>query len=168
MIVGVCLAMLALVALLNRRSQMVGLNQEIQYDDFAFSVLGARTAAVVGDGQSRARAHGLFCVVTMKIANHALRVDYTFDKSDAILVDDHGNEFRLSAEGQKALEENLKQDELCERPIPAGASCVTQVVFDLPADVRVSQLRISEGGQVGDVLDTIFYGKKRIAIPAGE
>jgi len=167
-IVAVCLALLAVVALLNRRSQIVGLNQEIQYDDFAFSVLGARKAAVLGNAQAQASPRGVFCVLTMKIANHALRVDYTFDKHVAILVDDHGNEFHLSAEGQKALEDTLRQNDLCEGPIPAGGSCVTEVVFDIPEGARISQLRISEGGQVGDVLDTIFFGKKRIIIPAGE
>ena len=44
-IVAVCLALLAVVALLNRRSQIVGLNQEIQYDDFA--KLELRVATVV-------------------------------------------------------------------------------------------------------------------------
>jgi hypothetical protein len=30
----------------------------------------------------------------------------------------------------------------------------------------VAQLRISEGGLAGDILDVVFFGKKRIALEA--
>ena len=47
-------SLLAMLAALNRRDQNVGLNQEIQYDDFGFSVLGARKASALGKGDSQA------------------------------------------------------------------------------------------------------------------
>jgi Domain of unknown function (DUF4352) len=161
-IVGLCLALLGILAALSRRNQVVGLNREIQYDDFAFSVLGARTATSVGEGESQANADGAYCVVTMRVANHARRVDFTFDKSVAILIDDRGREYHLSAGGQRALDSARKQRDECGDPIPAGASCTTEVVFELPAGARASQLRVSGGGPAGDILDTIFYGTKMI------
>lgn len=163
-VVAVCLLLVGLIALVNRHPQMVGLNQEIQYDDFAFSVLNIRKESIIAG----ARPQGIFCMVTMRVANHALRVDYAFKKNSVILIDDEGNEFHPSIEGQKALEDGLRHDELCAEPIPAGADCVTRIVFDAPRTARISQLRISEGGQIGDVLDSIFYGRKRIAIPPAE
>lgn len=63
-IVGLCLALLGILAALNRRNQVVGLNHEIQYDDFAFSVLGTRAATSVGEGESQAYAEGLYYVGT--------------------------------------------------------------------------------------------------------
>jgi hypothetical protein len=48
-----------MLAALNRRDQNVGLNQEIQYDDFGFSVLGARKASALRKGDSQA-ADGVF------------------------------------------------------------------------------------------------------------
>lgn len=158
--VGVSL--LALLAVLNRRDQIVGLNQEIQYDDFAFSVLGVRKSDALGDEASRAGARGVYYVVTMKIANHAKRVSYTFKKGSARLVDAGGREFYVSANGQNAIESAGGNQ--CSAPIPAGASCITEVVFEVPADTRASQLRISEGGLAGDILDVVFYGKKRIEL----
>jgi len=166
--VAIGLALLGLLALLNRRDQVVGLNQEIQYDDFAFSVLGTRQAAALGEGQSRQSAQGIYTVVTMKVANHARRVDYTFHKQVAMLVDENGNEFHLSPAGQEALDATRANNDPCAGPIPAGQSCTTEMVFDIPAGVRISHLRISEGGTVGDILDTIFYGRKRIAIPSSQ
>ena len=157
-LIGVSL--LLILAALNRRDQTVGLNQEIQYDDFAFSVLGVRKADALGSGSSQSTALGVYYVVTVKIANHAKRVDYKFKRDSAILVDDKGREFFLSASGQAALDSSASRQ--CNSPMPAGASCVTEVVFDVPKETGVSQMRFSEGGLVGDILDVVFYGKKRI------
>jgi hypothetical protein len=154
-------SLLAMLAALNRRDQNVGLNQEIQYDDFAFSVVGLRKANALGKGDSQA-ADRVYYVVTIKVANHAMRVDYTFKKKAAILIDELGKEYHVSSSGQGALEASEGQH--CSAPIPAGASCVIDVVFDLPKSANISRLRISEGGLAGDILDVIFYGKKRVEL----
>ena len=161
-VVLIGIALLMLVAALNRRDQMVGLNQEIQYDDFAFSVIEVRKAAAPGTRDAEAEATGGSYVVTLKIANHAKRVDYKFKRASAILIDEKGREFFLSETGQASLES--LHGPRCNDPIPAGASCVTELVFDIPADSHITQLRISEGGLVGDILDVVFFGKKRIEL----
>jgi hypothetical protein len=155
------ISLLATLALLNRRDQIVGLNQEIQYDDFAFSVVGIRKESSIGKSDSQAPA-GVYYVVAIKVSNHAKRVDYTFKKKSAVLVDNLGREFHLSKGAQKQLEST--QGQQCTEAIPAGASCVADVVFELPSDGRALQLRISQGGLAGDILDVVFYGKKRIAL----
>ncbi len=159
-VAAIGISLLAMLAALNRRDQTVGLNQEIQYDDFAFSMLGVRKASALGKGDSQ--ADGVYYVVTIKVANHAVRVDYTFKKKEAILIDDSGREFHVSPRGQRLLESNEGQH--CSGPIHAGTSCVIDVVFDVPKSANVSQLRISEGGLAGDILDVVFYGKKRIEL----
>lgn len=161
---AVGIALLGILALLNRHPQVVGLNQEIQYDDFAFAALGVRRAAEVGNTPDQQQAQGIYAVVTMRIANYAKRVDFTFDKATVILLDEQGNEYHWSADAQRAFDATRPADQVCAEPIPAGAACVTEVVIDVPATARITQLRIS-GGSVGDVLDTIFSGKKRIALP---
>jgi Domain of unknown function (DUF4352) len=162
-IVGIVL--LGIIALLNRRSQTVGLNQEIQYDDFAFAALGVRQAATLGSAPDAPPAQGVYVIVTMKVANHARRVDFTFDKATVILIDEQGNEYHWADGAQQTFDAQRTASERCAEPIAAGATCITEVVFDLPATARITQVRISGGGAVGDVLDTVFYGKKRIALP---
>src|SRR5437763_16381652 len=96
-LVIICIVLLGILALLNRHSQIVGLNQEIQYDDFGFAALGVRQAATIGNAPGQQGAHGVYAIVTMKIANHARRVDFTFDKSTVILIDEQGNQYHWSA-----------------------------------------------------------------------
>jgi hypothetical protein len=161
-VAAIGVSLLAMLAVLNRRDQFVGLNQEIQYDDFAFSVQAVRKTNSLGDGVFKANALGLYYVITLKIANHAKRVDYRLKYQSAKLVDGGNKEFGLSAAGQRALESTTGKR--CSDPIRAGESCVTEVVFDLPPGSELKQFRISEGGLVGDILDVIFYGKKRIEL----
>jgi len=162
-VAAIGISLLAILALLNRRDQTVGLNQEIQYDDFAFSVVDLRRTDTLGKTDSQP-ANGVYYVVTIKVSNHAVRVDYRFKKNSAVLIDILGREFHFSRSGQEALEAAKGQE--CANPIPAGAHCLTDVVFDLPAGARVSELKISEGGLAGDILDVVFFGKKRIALEA--
>jgi len=127
-------SLLAMLAVLSRTDQTVGLYQEIQYDDFAFSVQDVRNASSLGNGESQATQAG--------------------------------REFRLSENGQRALE--ATQGAKCSGPIPAGASCTTKLAFEVPENVHVPMRRISEGGTFGDILDFVFYGTKRIALGSSE
>lgn len=161
-IAAIGFSLLAMLAVLNRRDQTVGVNQEIQYDDFAFSVQSLRKVNALGSGASQTSAQGVFYVVRLKIANHAKRVDYTFKPRSAVLVDERGIEFHLSENGQRALDGT--EGNKCGDPIPAGVSCTLELAFEVPEDTRLATLRISEGGSIGDVLDFVFYGKKRIAL----
>ncbi|HJZ67079.1 MAG TPA: DUF4352 domain-containing protein [Blastocatellia bacterium] len=161
-VAAIGISLLAMLAVMNRRDQIVGLNEDIQYDDFAFSVLAVREAHSLGSAEYQTNAQGVYWIVTLKIVNHAKRVDYKFKRSSPVLIEASGRELRPSAIGQQALESvsGLR----CSKPIPAGASCTTEVVFDVPANARVSSLRISEGGLAGDILEVIFFGKKRIEL----
>ncbi len=158
------LVLLSSLAVVNRHNQTVGLNQEIQYDDFAFSVLGTVKANAVGNYVSQQVTEGQYYVVTMKVTNHAKRVNFSFDKAVAILVDESDTEYHISSAGQKALEGETTKSGGCESEIPPGASCVSDLVFELPKNARISHVKISGGGTAGDVLDTIFYGKKIIKV----
>lgn len=158
------LVLLSTLAVLNRHNQTVGLNQEIQYDDFAFAVLGTVKANAVGSYVSQQSTQGQFYIITLKVTNYAKRVNFSFDKRVAILVDESGKEYHVSSAGQKALDGETTKSGGCESEIPPGASCVSDLVFELPKNARISHVKVSGGGAAGDVLDTIFYGKKVIKV----
>src|SRR5262245_17822703 len=97
-------SLLAMLALLNRRDEFVGLNQEIQYDDFAFSVQGVRKTDSLGVGQFSTKPQCLYYIISLKIANHAKRVDFRFKYESAKVLDVEDKQFGWSPAGQRALE----------------------------------------------------------------
>jgi hypothetical protein len=156
---GFGLILLWLLGAQSKRELVVGLNQEIQFDDFAFSALGTRRAGDLGNDAASKPSEGAYYIITLKVANHAKRVDFRFDPATVILVDGSGREYRVSARGQAALDPTQS----CKEAIPAGASCVTELVFDVPAGISNLHMKMSFG-KIGDFLDSIFYGKRKIAL----
>ena len=161
---GLLFGLLATLAALNRHDEVAGFNQEIQYDDFAFSVQAVRTARSVGDST----AQGIYYVVTLKVSNHARRVDYTFKPDSPVLVASDGKQYRVSVEAQEALDSAGGTGDRCAAPIPAGSSCIKEIVFDVAPDITDPRLKVSTGGLAGDILDTIFYGMKVIKLDPRE
>ena len=165
---GFGLVLLWLLGAQSKRETIVGLNQEIQFDDFAFSALGTRKAEALGGEEARKPSEGVYYVVTFKVANHAKRVDFEFNPAVTILVDGAGREYHISAQGQAILESIKTREGACKEAIPAGGTCVTELVFDVPVDINNPHIKMSFG-KIGDFLDTIFYGKRKIALePQGQ
>jgi hypothetical protein len=160
---GFGLILLWLLGAQSKRELVVGLNQEIQFDDFAFSALGTRKGAALGNEAAQKPSEGVYYIVTLKVANHAKRVDFQLKQTTAVLIDGAGKEYYISAPGQAALDSTLSQKDACKEALPAGASCVTELVFDVPADISNPHIKMSFG-KIGDFLDSIFYGKRKIAL----
>ena len=131
-------------------------------DDFALSVL--RFAKPTRRrGSSLIVPCGCLLHVKLKIANHAVRMDYKYRRDLTLIIDELGKEYPPSTEGQSALEATLSPAEVCAAPIPPGQSCVKEVVFDVPTDAQISELRIYFG-ELGDIVEPIISGRKRIAL----
>ena len=155
---GIVFGLLATLAALNRRDEVAGLRQEIKYDDFAFSVEGVRKSRTLGDST----AQGVFYIVSLKVANHAKRVNFEFKPASPVLISQDGRQYRVSS--KPAPESVTHAGNRCAAPIPPGSSCVKEVVFDVPPDVSDPRLKISSAGLAGEILDTIFYGRKVIRL----
>ena len=52
----------------------------------------------------------------------------------------------------------------CAAAIPAGGSCTTELVFDVPRDARELHLCISCGMAFFDLVDDVVWGRKRIRL----
>jgi hypothetical protein len=165
-LVVVLAALLATVALLNRRDQVASSNEEIRYDDFGFAVTGSRRARSLGSGPAAIVARGTFLVLTFEVRNHAQRVPYRFDDATAVLVDDRGTEYRIAARARAQLVAERGGDP-CAGTIPAGGSCTTELAFDVPDDGRGFELRLSFANAFTDLLDLVFWGRKRIRVAPG-
>lgn len=161
---AVGISMLASLAMWNRRDQLAHLNEEIQYDDFAFSVLDLARVPSLGNGTRRVAAKGGFCIVTFKVANHAKRVDFKFRPESVVLVDERGRQYHLADAAQAVLDQD-RGGAPCAAPIKAGSSCTTKLVFDVPTDAGQLDVRLSFSNRFTDLLDLVFWGFKRIRLP---
>jgi hypothetical protein len=163
-IAALTLAGFILLSSTGQRDEVMSFNQEIQFDDFAFSVLDSRAAKMVGPESAQVTAHGIFYIVKLQVANHAVRVPFTFDRHSAILVDNQRVEHLISPDAQAALDAVHGTPDSCGAPLEHGTTCVTELVFDVPADTHAPWLRMSFGGAVGSTLDLVVYGNRVIQL----
>jgi hypothetical protein len=156
--------LLPVVVAMSRPEELVALNQPVRYDDFAFSVLGARREKAVGEGPYRRDARGVYVIVRMKVDNQAKRVSYRFQKGDPVLLDDQGAEYHVDPDAQAALDGQRNPVLLWPVSIPAGKAFEVDLAFDVPQERSAFRLRMGHG-RVGVFLDNLFSGRKRFKIP---
>jgi hypothetical protein len=156
---------LTLLVLLNQRNVNSGLNAPIQFDDFAFTVRGVRKTTPEQRIGPKSTAGKVDLVVTLEIWNRAKRVDYTFDDSFPVLIDARGTVYHVSPEAQKALDSASGRGNPAAKPLPAGSKVTRDLVFEVPADLEKPRLKILMGGRAGDILETVFFGRKQFLLP---
>jgi len=116
----------------------------------AYSVVNARQEKTLGNPPTGAQ--GAYTIVTVRT-----RFDETTISSRRgdgllypnsrvlMLIDSQGNKYSPSATGQGALDAAQKGGTALTTPLRPGESYTTDVVFDLPAEVKASTLLINEG-----------------------
>ncbi|MDB5349381.1 MAG: hypothetical protein JWN86_628 [Planctomycetota bacterium] len=160
-LIGLILVVLVLGVLRVWRSPEIPVptNTPIRFDDFTFAVVGAREASL-GSGAETRR----YQMVRLKVQNDAKRVTYQFHPRIAVMVDDDGRQYGVSALGQVALDRLRGAPDPLATPLPAGASGTTELAFDLPETARNPRLKISHGGPVLDVVDDLLGGRRRLLL----
>lgn len=148
--------------------ETAGPGGEIQWDDFGFGVVGVRTVREIGPQDGRIQARGEFCIVGLKVANHAQRVDYDLSNHEAVLFDGDGNAYHVDAVAGTALATESGAAAHAPSRIAAGESCVTQLVYDVPVGVHDLYLRILWGSGLINAIDIVVSGDRRITVPPGE
>ncbi len=167
-VLGLVIATVLLVGwfALVRHDETVGQGGEILWDDFGFGVVSARRATELGPEEQLVRARGVFVVVDLEVTNHAQRVDYDTSKHTAVLHDFAGNEYRVDPWAQAALDSKPGVANRAPARLAAGRSCVTQLVYDVPADASGLYVKISWGGEFVDTVDSVVFGDRRIEVAA--
>jgi hypothetical protein len=118
----------------------------------AYSVAGTQLVKTIGTSTNQTTARGIYVIVTVKS-----RFDETTigrGRGDGLLypnsrvltlVDERGNKYSPSSEGQRALDAAQSIGKPLTTPLRPGESYTTSLVFDLPADTKPSPLLINEG-----------------------
>ena len=93
----------------------------------------------------------------------AKHVDYQFRPERMMIEDAQGAVYPLAAEATRRHAATPQGLPGCEGPIPAGKSCTTDLVFDIPSDADSPMLFLSSG-KLGDALGWLLEGKVRFAL----
>lgn len=150
-------ALVAVVGLLlaaSRRDRTIPLGMPVRFDDFSFAVVDTRRLDAIDDLRP---VRGSFLVVRLGIRNQAKRVDYRFQAGQTLVEGGDGRRYPIDPQATRTLSSTPSGLPGCDQPIPAGQSCTTELVFDVPRDARSPRLRLSSGPIV-DVLDGLFEG----------
>jgi hypothetical protein len=116
----------------------------------AYSVANTRQSMTLGNPPTTAQ--GTYTVVTIKTRFDETTISprrgngLLYPNTRVLtLVDERGNKYSPSAEGQRALDASQNGGTPFTTPLRPGESYTTEAVFDLPAEVKASTLLINEG-----------------------
>lgn len=116
----------------------------------AYSIVNTRQSKMLGNPP--ATAHGSYTIVTIKTRFDETTISprrgdgLLYPNSRVLsLIDERGNRYSPAGEGQRALDTTQSTGKPFTTPLRPGESYTTEVVFDLPADAKVSTLLINEG-----------------------
>jgi hypothetical protein len=164
LIAALLLFVILSVILGTRRNVTAGLNVPIRYDDFVFTVTSAEKAIPFRDDPKAARALVEYRVA-LQVTNRAKRVNFQFRDGWAVLFDQSGRSYPASADVPPPRDGEAPSGPTAVPLLPPGASLTRQLVFRVPAYTEWPRLRIMMGGRVGDVLETMFFGRKQFQLP---
>ena len=150
---GVAFILLAVLFSSCSKQKVIGVNQRIHHDDFAYTVTGVSKAKTIGPPGYQRAAHGMFTIVTFRVENRALRVDHRWDNNIAYIVDSQGRMYENIRSAQELLYASANQVLQQEYATPAGKTDTAQFVFDLPNDALDPSLRMRGNFLMGDLFD---------------
>jgi hypothetical protein len=141
----------------------------------AYSITNVRQTKTLGTGPSQSTAQGVYAIVTIKT-----RFDETtiaswrgngllYPNSRVLtLIDERGNKHAPANAALPALEAPPASSTPLTAPLRPGESYTTEIVFDLPADVKSATLLIHEGEFVTHFIigheNSFWHGKTRFQL----
>jgi hypothetical protein len=121
----------------------------------AYSVTNVRKTKTLGSAPDEAIAEGIFYVVSVRTRFDEMTISPTrgngllMPNSRVVtILDEQGNSYSPSTKGQRALEGSQAGGgggTPLDTPLRPGESYTTEMVFDLPANIKNPELLIREG-----------------------
>ena len=121
----------------------------------AYSLTNIRKAKTLGHAPNEASAGGIFYVVTIKtrfdektISPTRGNAPLTPNSRVVTVLNEGGNSYDVSPEGQRALDDSEGSGTTLTTALRPGESYTTDLVFDLPPDIKNPELFMREGAFV--------------------
>lgn len=176
--VGIYFVLLVTVSLVTPQ-KVLGINEEKPLCGFyldchrLLSVIEVRTARFIGTQQQQS-AQGIYYIVTVRVRNNAKQADMQLTNPVAEIVDEKGKRWPRVLAAEELLERSRSVS--LTQPIKAGDYFTKELVFDLPADVKVPALlfyennwcqRATELFLIGDE-DSLFHRRVKFRLDTSE
>ena len=144
----ICIALIASIFVAHAGSpKMVPIGQAVRQDDFLYTVTHVVAKRTISS---------TVYVVTIRVDNQALRVDYHWSDDIAYVVDGTGRKFKARAEAVGA--------EASDSIVPPGGSADFTLDFELPKAARAPVLRYWNGVLMGDIFDGAEYAHVAVSL----
>lgn len=130
-VVAIYLGAVVVVSLLTPR-RVVEIDEDWCFDDWCVAVDSVSFAHEVGPSERPVRANGMFCIVRLRLSNHARGRDQRASSAAVHLLDEVGHRYEVSLEGQSAYESQYGPTPPLTATIPLGQSVTTVRLFDVP------------------------------------
>jgi len=118
----------------------------------AYSIVNTRQVKTLGDPPNQETAQGIYTIVTIKTRFDETTISprrgsgLLYPNSRVLTVtDEHGNRYVPIAGDKRAFSTVQTSSRPMDTPLRPGESYTTDVIFDLPADVKTATLLINEG-----------------------
>lgn len=146
----------------SKSDTIIGLNQDIHHDDFAYRVTSFEKRKHINADTGLITAKGIFLIVSFTVENNALRVSHAWDNTIGYVVSGDGNKYENNITAQQMLKTSEPFHWLHHYNTRHGESESTRLVFDIPTDMTNPYLRVRGETLMGDIFD--FNRFKRIKI----
>ena len=154
-VLGLYLALLLSFSFMSRE-KVLAFGEEKHFCEIdchlAYSVANLRKTKTLGSAPNETTAQGIFYVVTIKtrfdettISSQRGNSLLTPNSRIVTILDEQGNSYSPSIEGQRALAVSQGSGTPLTTPLQSGESYTTDLVFDLPMDAKNPELLMREG-----------------------
>jgi hypothetical protein len=172
-LIGLYLIILLAFSFLSREKALA-LGEEKHFCEIdchlAYSIANVRKTKTLGVAPGETTAQGIFYVVTIKTRFDETTISSTRGNSElwpnsrvVTISDERGNSYSVSPAGQRALEASQSSGAPLMTPLRPGEAYTTDLVFDLPADIKQPTLLVREGEFVTHFIighENSFWHKK--------
>ncbi len=134
---------------------IVPLGTDICFDDWCATITKVEQMKTLGNEKPK----GQFIILNIRMSNHARGIAQKPSEPRVHIFDGQGHFYSISKRGQKALERLIGKQLPLDEMLELHQSLETQLVFDIPSDVKGANGLIEEGPFITKLL---FQNNKQV------
>jgi len=132
---------------------------DVCFDDWCSTISNVEKPKTLKKGSSEFIPQGQWIILHIKMSNHARGIAQKPSEPRIHIIDEMGNAWSFSKDGQKALESLSGSQPLLDTKLELHQTLETQLVFDVPKEIKMPKVLIEEGPFITEFL---FRGDREV------